>query len=277
MIVAIEGLPAQSELFPLFTTPYIIQPQAVGVAGNVITWTPPPATEQLLLKAIPAGAVLRVRVTLKGPIIWGNSEDGLIYLDGQVSGQAGGARFDGNTRTELKLPSGSGDRASDFESWFWLASPAQALLRVSAVEVPFTHTNGEANIFPVQNPTVLQHPPPGVQAKSIHVTFAGATLDPGTVKDGTTFIVQVSAAGRRRPVRGRITFPPANTVLWTLATGVFEIAATYTVTLKGTGTNVIKSQTQEGGLALDGRPNTSFPSGSGNPGGDFSFSFIIPD
>lgn len=63
----------------------------------------------------------RVRVTLKGHQIWGYAGDQILYLDGQTFGIRG-VQGDGTTpRHAMILPSGVSARASDFESWFYLA------------------------------------------------------------------------------------------------------------------------------------------------------------
>ena len=63
----------------------------------------------------------RVRVTLKGSQIWGYAGNQVLYLDGQTFGTRG-VQGDGTTpRHALLLPSGTSARASDFESWFYLA------------------------------------------------------------------------------------------------------------------------------------------------------------
>ncbi len=57
----------------------------------------------------------RVRVTLKGHVIWTGDGKNRIYLDGQAFGS-----FDEEGHTILEFPSGAGAKASDFESWFYL-------------------------------------------------------------------------------------------------------------------------------------------------------------
>src|SRR5262249_23678771 len=72
-------------------------------------------------------------VTLKGHCIWTPTGPPQRYLDGQVFGQP--ARTAGGTSViSLNLPSGNGDRASDFESWFTpVATPALTGTLVAAV------------------------------------------------------------------------------------------------------------------------------------------------
>ncbi len=72
----------------------------------------------------------RMRVRLLGRAIFSGSGASQLLLDGQSFGQAA-TRADGTTpRVDLQLPSGNGEKASDFESWFYVAP---TLLLVSVV------------------------------------------------------------------------------------------------------------------------------------------------
>ncbi len=62
----------------------------------------------------------RVRVVLKGHLIWSEAGDEVLYLDGQSFGTRGAQRDGTTPRHALSFPSGSSARASDFESWFYL-------------------------------------------------------------------------------------------------------------------------------------------------------------
>ena len=64
---------------------------------------------------------LLVRLTLKGDCIWGR-DDASLHLDGQAFG-AKRTDADSTTHIDLRLPSGDGKHASDFELWFWLLLP----------------------------------------------------------------------------------------------------------------------------------------------------------
>lgn len=117
----------------------------ITVKGNVISWRIVPQIKKaptntnypnVGLTEMPdiSGMIIvtevphRVRIALKGRLIWRTCCDRRIYLDGQVFGRP---RYEldqnGDTvaRCGLVLPSGAGDRASDFESWFYIMLPAQ--------------------------------------------------------------------------------------------------------------------------------------------------------
>jgi hypothetical protein len=99
--------------------------------GSTLSWTLPltltdPAQslvllylDALLTLGVTAGWYARVRVRLLGRGIYANGSNGQIYLDGQTFGQAG-TRVDGSASVALQFPSGDGEKASDFESWFYL-------------------------------------------------------------------------------------------------------------------------------------------------------------
>ena len=63
----------------------------------------------------------RMHVTVKGRLISRPTNQGRIYLDGQVFGTPV-VRAADDVRMILSFPSGDGVRASDFESWFYLGS-----------------------------------------------------------------------------------------------------------------------------------------------------------
>lgn len=63
---------------------------------------------------------LRVRVTLKGYAIWRDVDSRRIYLDGQAFAMPGLQTSEQRALMELQFPSGAGQRASDFESWFYM-------------------------------------------------------------------------------------------------------------------------------------------------------------
>ncbi|MEP6762805.1 MAG: DUF6519 domain-containing protein [Gemmatimonadaceae bacterium] len=76
---------------------------------------------------IAASGEIRLRVTLKGHLIWSDPKTSVkrVFLDGQAFGQPD-LRADGKTsRIAYAFPSGSHVRASDFESWFFVGGKAQ--------------------------------------------------------------------------------------------------------------------------------------------------------
>jgi Family of unknown function (DUF6519) len=80
--------------------------------------------EILLAIATNLNRFLYVRVTLQGNTLWSDAGDQRIHLDGQALGKSESTdlRADKKTpRIALVFPSGAGTRASNFESWFYLA------------------------------------------------------------------------------------------------------------------------------------------------------------
>jgi hypothetical protein len=70
----------------------------------------------------------RIRITLKGRLIWRTCCGRRNYLDGQVFGQPRYERDENGDRVakcDIVLPSGARDRGSDFESWFHIMLPAK--------------------------------------------------------------------------------------------------------------------------------------------------------
>jgi hypothetical protein len=104
----------------------------ITVNGPSISWTMPylkaAPLQVLTVNAINAGLLFgaalgqyaRVRVRLVGNTISSGVGNGQLLLDGQSLGQPK-TNADGTTRIDLQLPSSTGERSSDFESWFYLA------------------------------------------------------------------------------------------------------------------------------------------------------------
>ncbi|MDQ6775604.1 MAG: DUF6519 domain-containing protein [Actinomycetota bacterium] len=105
----------------------------ITVKGQTISWLLPSghvtAMQRLTILAInelvKAGAAVgiyaRVRIKLLGEMIFATGASGPIYLDGRSFGQQA-VRADGKTpRIDLQLPSGADERASDLDSWFYVA------------------------------------------------------------------------------------------------------------------------------------------------------------
>jgi hypothetical protein len=104
----------------------------ITVNGPSISWTMPylkaAPLQVLTVNAINSGLLFgaalgqfaRVRVRLLGNTISSGVGNGQLFLDGQGLGQPT-TNPDGTTRIDLQLPSSTGERSSDFESWFYLA------------------------------------------------------------------------------------------------------------------------------------------------------------
>jgi hypothetical protein len=114
----------------------------VTTTGNTITWAIGviPFLVQFadgLAAMADQGNFIRARVTLKGRAIRGANPGSAMYLDGQSYGVAS-TRSDGASRTDLALPSGNNEKASDFESWFYIA-PVQRIesMAISPAAVAF--------------------------------------------------------------------------------------------------------------------------------------------
>lgn len=163
-------------------TPIILD-SSVLRHGKVATWTLPGADGGELqlrhLEAIDAllapwarrGIPVRVRVRLPGRAIWTDLKSGKsLYLDGQAFGIGARSRLQGSERIDLRLPSGNDERASDFESWFYLY-PAQS---VQVVDFTYSRvTVSNENGLPVITSTVPEATSqPVVQRASITLGYA---------------------------------------------------------------------------------------------------------
>ncbi len=103
----------------------------------------PSTINQLLLPGAQYGLFGRVRVKLVGHALFATTSAGQIFLDGQSFGTPA-VRSDGSTpRIDLQLPSGNAQKASDFESWFYLG-PILAVVEVS-IEHPNLVITGQSS------------------------------------------------------------------------------------------------------------------------------------
>ena len=172
----------------LARTPYILD-STVARHGKTVTWMLPTThvSEQQLV-AVDAinrmltvwarrGVPVRVRVKLCGRVIHANTEEGkLLYLDGQAFGVDARRQVHGRERVDLRFPSGNDERASDFESWFYLY-PAQSVQAVDFTyeRVTVINNNGMPVITEAEPAPTSQ---PIVQRATITLAYAalGATV-----------------------------------------------------------------------------------------------------
>jgi hypothetical protein len=122
------------------------------------------------------GVPSRVRVKVEGRTIFTTNSNGTqIYLDGQSFGIAGSFRIDGTPRIDLQLPSGNNAKASDFESWFYLAPIVNLVsLTVSPSSITFTPSGPPSPA--TATGTVTLNYAPGVDTA---ITLSVAATTPG--------------------------------------------------------------------------------------------------
>ena len=110
-------------------------PLGITVSGAQVSWTTPAATQgvamyeayylyvglNFALKSTAPIGFGRMRVKLIGGAVYAIGAAGNIYLDGQSFGDTGSRAADGSPCVSLTEPSGNAMKASDFESWFYLA------------------------------------------------------------------------------------------------------------------------------------------------------------
>ncbi|HKM74536.1 MAG TPA: DUF6519 domain-containing protein [Stellaceae bacterium] len=182
----------------------VIVDGAVSVTGNIITWSLPQNLYFYLAQGLESfdgfanqQQYIRARVLLKGRMIWGSGAGATPFLDGQCFGVAG-TRSDGQTpRTDLMMPSGAAAKASDFESWFYLAPlprvtslaaapPAVAWVPIPGIRIIITRLE----LVDAANPTVMAVP---VLNLSLNYYAIADTQVMITVTGGTPGIVTVQS------------------------------------------------------------------------------------
>ena len=209
-------------------------------------------------------ALVRVRVTLKGHTIFSHRGADIVYLDGQAFGKAG-VRADGKTpRIDLNLPSGSGARASDFESWFYLgAVETKAPLQVTDVKLVMAASGTSFDIVPQQS----AHQPPAQIPEllgEVEVTFNRAP-GPKSVTANSVFVFTMDGAAKFRVTPKSLTVSGSTVTLRladAISLGVLEVAGGVDNSFTPPTTPV----TQDDGTPLDGDYDNA-------AGGDFLLPF----
>ena len=216
-------------------------------------------------------ALARVRVTLKGHTIFSRRGGDIIYLDGQAFGKPG-MRADGKTpRIDLNLPSGSGARASDFESWFYLGVQPATKPPLQVTRVVLVSTDSTRFLVQPQRgaeQSVETIPP----LASAEITF-NRPLDPKSVTPNSVFVFTTAIDGKTKNRSNAQLSVQGNTVTLRLAKeataeligGSLEVAGGVDKTFKP-WTSAVTAQ--DDGSPLDGDYDNA-------AGGDFVLPFAV--
>lgn len=136
----VQGLPSPGNYPPgtdvfMRTVMTLDPPLGITVTGNQVSWITPEVTGNLgiyetyylyvtlntLLKSTAPLGFARMRIKLPGEGVYGSGANGNIYLDGESFGNTTSRTADGSPCVGLTVPSGNSLKASDYESWFYLA------------------------------------------------------------------------------------------------------------------------------------------------------------
>jgi len=185
------------------------------------------------------------------------------YLDGQAFGKPG-MRADGKTpRIDLNLPSGSGARASDFESWFYVGVEPEPKPPLQVTNVKLIGDD-ELDIPPKQS---AQQPPAQISwlLREVQITF-NRPPDPKSVTPNSVFVFRTAGGGKIRVTPKNLTVS-GNTV--TLLLG--DAVSSGTLEVAGGMDNSFSPPTapvtaQDDGTGLDGDYDST-------EGGDFLLPF----
>lgn len=213
---------------PRLTVPTIVD-GTVGELGRTWTFVPRGVDADTVEEWIGAlGGRLRCRVRLLSDVIV--DLGGTRPLDGNAMALVRHEGYD--TFVDLKLPSGDGNAAGDFHSWFFLEGPAP-LVRVEGVE-----------------------PGPGVRLglslvpRVVMISFSEPVRFDTLSDDTVQVLVRAQNQPDRRPVPGtiqpypfevaprlvsRVTFKPDDEAAFGGGRARFRIDRIYSVVVKGTG------------------------------------------
>jgi hypothetical protein len=184
---------------------------AVTLNGSDITWrVPTESTAQLTVvssldTSVSPGAAAqqwaKVRIRLLGQMIYAAGAAGPVYLDGLALGQPG-VRQDNCQRIDLRLPSGAGVVASDFEGWLYVA-PCLIVTKVTVTPPALTVSVGPGG--QVRGTIVTGSSPPEAVTPTAVITVNYPALADATV----TISVPPTATG----VTNIVTVPGTATIL----------------------------------------------------------------
>lgn len=178
----------------------------ITLAKNTVRWTLPydnaSAYQKLtlfyldiaLLAGLTQNLPTRVRVKLPGRAHYASPSGGAqIYLDGQAFGQSAAASLGKRERIDLQFPTGNSERASDFESWFYL----YPVLTVSSVTLTYSALTVEqsGNSVTVVSSTPSTNSSPIVQQAQITLNYRAvetATISLSLLGDGSVASVPSS-------------------------------------------------------------------------------------
>jgi len=205
--------------------PYIVD-GVVSANGYALSWSVAEATKSIpswiqaqATEAQRMGSKLRVRVRILGNSVQGTKSDAPIYLDGETYTVPVTAA-QRSTLLDLQLPSGSGRKASDFESWFYLSLPLTLDSIVVNYPALIVAVNANNKVTGVQAVVT-----PGVPAQNvnpfINITLSGpapsggATIDLALTGDSQiarleSYSVQLAAGESFAQVGIQVLSNPAN-------------------------------------------------------------------
>ncbi|GLQ45817.1 hypothetical protein GCM10007862_08680 [Dyella lipolytica] len=180
----------------------------VTLTKNTLRWTLPyenaSAYQKLtlfyldlaLLAGMTQNLPTRVRVKLPGRTHYASPAGGAqIYLDGQAFGQSAAASIGKRERIDLQFPTGNSERASDFESWFYL----YPVLTVSEVTLTYSALTVQqsGNSVTIVGSTPSTNSSPIVQQAQIALNYRAveaATISLSLLGDGSVASVPSSVA-----------------------------------------------------------------------------------
>jgi hypothetical protein len=209
--VFVETFTYTTMRYPLILDSTIVRDQASNTLRWIIPFDGSALQRQsvlyintMLMNGMLIGQPGRVRVKLLGHALFTGTGTGRVFLDGQAFGQPA-MRANGTTaRVDLQLPTGNDQKASDFESWFYLyPAPQLASLQVVYTDLTVRAVGGNVVVTASTPPgtplptaqmaqITLRYPP--LVATAVSLSFAAGPanivqLPPVTVPAGLATVV----------------------------------------------------------------------------------------
>ena len=243
VIVTVESAQLAPDTGTYLRTVTVID-TAVTLHGSDITWqVPTGSTAQLTVvrsldaSVFPGAAAqqwAKVRIRLLGQMIYYTGAAGPVYLDGLALGQPG-VRQDNCQRIDLRLPSGAGLVASDFEGWLYVA-PCLTVSGVTVTPQAFTVAGSTIGEFIVAagSPPEQATPTAVITVNYPALAAATVTISLAPTATGVTNIVTVPATATI--LRGQTSVSVPITVVGNPGAGTtltFRISASLTAQFGG--------------------------------------------
>jgi hypothetical protein len=179
----------------------------------------------------------------------GRGNSSTLYLDGQAFGQTARTVDDSRDRVDLQFPTGNSDKASDFESWFYL----YPTLLVTEVDVTYSAmTVIDTATISVVSTTPTATVKPIVQVATIYLNYPA--IAPATISlslNGDSTIASVPSSVQVEAGKDSVTVTIS-------IIGVPFDAATDTFTLSASVANALgTASSQSASFTITGQVNTT--------------------
>lgn len=173
----------------------------------------------------------RMRVKLPGHMLYSSGRRSPLYLDGQAFGQTAETADGSRERVDLQFPTGNSEKASDFESWFYL----YPTLAVTEIDIAYTAltVDGSTGDATIVSSTPQATSNPAVQVATIYLNY------PATVKTTINLTLNGDSTVASVPSTVQVAVGDSSTTVNIAINGVPTDSSTETFTLSASITSAL--------------------------------------